>query len=158
VGGAARDHDVVALAERHAPEDGPEHASSAVHVEHLVALAVPVEAIERLGGLADRHLDVAVPHQEAATGDRIAAALDAVRVGQPVDVGVRDPLLALDRAELSYPVEAAGRLEVQQDRLVAREALVAHDLLHQERRAVTVCTYLYVPLRGDAAQAGVAHG
>jgi hypothetical protein len=64
VGRAARDDDVVALAERDAPEHGAEHAAAAVDVEHLVALAVAVEAIERLERLADRDLDVAVPHQE----------------------------------------------------------------------------------------------
>ena len=158
VRGAARDHDVVALAERHAAEHRAQHAAAAVDVEHLVALAVPVEAVERLDRLADRHLDVVVEHQEPAAGDRVAARLDGVRVRQPVHVGVRHPLLALDRPELAHLVEAAGRLEVQQDRLVAREALVAHHLLDEQRRAVAVRAHLDVTLGGDASEGGVTHG
>src|SRR5215208_181855 len=67
---AARDHHVVALAERDAPEHGAEHAAPAVDIEDLVALAVPVEAVERLERLADRHLDAVVPHEEPAARDR----------------------------------------------------------------------------------------
>ena len=158
VRGPARDHDVVALAERHAAEDRPQDAAAAVDVEDLVALSVPVEAVQGLERLADRDLDVVVPHQEAAAGDGIAVRVDAVRVGEPVDVCVRDPLLPLDRAEVADAVEPAGRLEVEQDRLVAREALVAHDLLDEQRRAVAVRAHLHVSLGGDAAEAGVAHG
>ena len=67
-------------------------------------------------------------HMASAARDRIAARLDAVHVGEPMDMGVRHPLLALDRPEVADGVEPAGRLEVQEDRLVAREALVAHHL------------------------------
>src|ERR671922_2639250 len=124
VGGATRDHHVVALAEGHPPEHRAEHAAPAMYVQHLVALAVAVEAIERLGRLADRDLDVVVEHEQPSPGDRVAARLHRVRVRQPVHVGVRHPLVALYRPELADLIEAAGRVEVEQDRLVAGEALV----------------------------------
>jgi hypothetical protein len=67
------------------------------------------------------------------------------------------PLLALDWAELTDVVEPARGLEVQEDRLVAREPLVAHHLLHQQRRAVAVAPHLHVALAGDLAERRVAH-
>jgi hypothetical protein len=73
-------------------------------------------------------------------------------------VGVRHPLLTLDRAELPHLVEAARGLEVEQDRLVAGEALVAHHLLHEQRRAVAVRAHLDVTLGRDPAEGGVTHG
>ena len=56
-------------------------------------------------------------------------------------------------------LDAAGREQVVEDRLVAAEALEAHDLLDQERRgAVGVrVAVLDVALGRDAAQAVVAH-
>ena len=154
---AARDDDVVALAERHAADDGAQHAAAAVHVEHLVALSVAVEAVELLGRLADRHLDVVVEHQEAAAGDGIAARLHAVRVGEAVHMRIGNPLVTLNGAEVANGVEPARRLEVEQDRLVTREALVAHHLLDEQRRAAAVRADLDVPLRGDVAEPGVTH-
>ena len=114
----ARDHDVVALAERHPAEHRAQHAAPAVDVDDLVALAVPVVAVERLYRLADRHLDVAVPHQEAAGGDGVAAGVDAVHVGQPVTSTSGTHYLPMDGPEAADGVEPAGRLEVEQDRLV----------------------------------------
>ena len=46
------------------------------------------------------------------------------------------PLLALDRLEAGLLHDAAGRLEVVEDRLVAGEALEAHHLLGEERPVV----------------------
>src|SRR5205807_2585518 len=54
VGGAPRDHQVVALAERDTAEDAAQHSTAAVHVDHLVALAVAIEAVERGHWLAHR--------------------------------------------------------------------------------------------------------
>src|SRR5829696_5809000 len=158
VGRAPRDDDVVALAKRHASENGAHHAAPAVDVDDLVALAVAVEAIQLRRRLGDRHLDVAVPHQQPAAGDRVPAGLHRVRVAQPVDVGVRHPLVALDPPKAADPLETAGRLKVQQDRLVPREALVAHDLLHEERRGGAVAVHLNVPLGRNPPESRVAHG
>ena len=157
VGRAARDDDVVLLAERHAAEHRAQHAAAAVHVDHLVALAVAIEAVELLHGLADRHLEVAVEHQEAPAAQRVAARLHRIGVGQPVHVRVGHPFVALDRAELADRVEPAGRVQVVEDRLVAGEALVAHDLLGEERRAGAVPAHLHVALAGDLAEALVPH-
>ncbi len=153
----ARDHDVVLLAERHAAEHRSQHAAAAVDVDDLVALAVAVEAVELRRRLADRHLDVAVEHQQPAAGDRVAARLDRVRVGQPVHVRVGHPLLAHDRREIADRVEPARRVQVVEDRLVAREALVAEDLLGQERRIRSVAPDLDVPLARDLTKALVPH-
>ena len=165
---AARDDDVVALAERHAPEDRAQNAGAAVHVDDLVALAVSVEALERLGRLRDRDLDVAVPHQQAPARERVTARLDRLGVREPVDVRLRHPLLALDRAERADLVEPAGRLQVEQDRLVAREALVAHHLLDEQRRRgadlaslaappLAVLAHLDVTLGWDLSETRVTH-
>ncbi len=157
VRGATGNHDVVALAEGNAPEHRAQDAAAAVDVDHLVALAVSVEALERLGGLGDRDLDIPVPHEQPPAADRIAPGLDRVGVGEAMDVGLRHPLLALDGREGADGVEAAGRLEVQEDRLVAREALVAHDLLDQQRRAAAIAAHLYVALARYVTQRRVAH-
>ena len=127
-------------------------------VEDLVALAVAVEALELLVGLADGDLEIAVEHQEAAAAHRIAAGHDRLRVGQPVHVR-RYPLVAHDGAEFADRVEPAGRVEVVEDRLVAREALVAHDLLDQQPPASVAggLADRYVPLGGDLAPAFVPH-
>ena len=158
---AARDDEVVALAERHAPEDRAQHALAAVHVQDLVALAVAIEAVELLRRLRHRHLDVPVPHEQAPARERVTARLDGIRVSEPVHVGLGHPLLALDRAERSDLVEPAGRLQVEQDRLVAREALVAHHLLDEQGRGAAVgrgvAADLDVPLWGDLAEACVTH-
>ena len=50
--------------------------------------------------------------------------------------------------------EPAGRVQVVEDRLVAREALVAEDLLGQQR---AVAPRLGMTLRGHVAEADVAH-
>ena len=68
----------------------------------------------------------------------------------PVRVRVGHPLLALDRLERAELLHAARRLEVVQDRLVAGEALEAHDLLGQQRAVVAE---LDVPLARDVAEA-----
>ena len=71
-------------------------------------------------------------------------------------VRVRHPLLALDRLEVADLLDAAGRLEVVQDRLVPGEALEAHHLLGEER---PVLAELDVPLARDVAEALVErHG
>ena len=56
----------------------------------------------------------------------------AAHVGQPVHVRVGHPLLARERREAPDLAHVAGRLQVVEDRLVAREALVAHDLLDEQ--------------------------
>ena len=151
---AARDDDVVLLAEGHRAEHRVQHAAAAVDVDDLVALAVAVEALVGLGRLADRGLDVVVEHQQAPAADRVAAGVDRVGVGQPVHVGVGHPLLAHDRGELADLRQPARRVQVVEDRLVAGEALVAEDLLGQQR---AVAPRLGVALGGDVAEADVAH-
>jgi hypothetical protein len=71
-----------------------------------------------------------------------------------VDVGVRHPLLALDRLELADLLDPARAPQVVEDRLVAREALEAQHLLDEQG---AVLAELDVPLGRDVAQAGVAH-
>jgi hypothetical protein len=153
----ARDDEVVALPKRDAPEHGPQHAAAAVHVDDLVALAVTVEAVELLGRLADGDLDVVVEHQEAAAGHRVTARLHRGNVGEAVNVRLRHPLVSDDRAELADLVEPAGRVEVQEDGLVAREALVAEHLLDEQRRARSVAADLDVSLGRDVSERVVTH-
>ena len=117
-----------------------------MHVDHLVALAVAVEAVERVGWLADRYLEIAVEHQEAAAVDRIAAGFDWAQIGQPVHVRLGRPLLALERSQGADLGDAAGRMDVVEDRLVAREPLVAHHLFDEQ---TTVVAHLRVPLARD---------
>ena len=57
--------------------------------------------------------------QQPPAAERVAAGLDGARVGQPVDVRVGDPLLAHDRRELADLGDAARRVAVVEDRLVA---------------------------------------
>ena len=139
VRGPARDHDVVALTERHAPEHGPQHAAAAVDIDDLVALTVSVEAVERLGRLADRDLDVAVPHQQPAAGRGSPPG----SIGACPPAGGRGPRVPTPRARSGGTrptcVEPAGGVEVKEDGLVAREALVAHHLLDEQRRARRRC-------------------
>ncbi len=159
VGRPARDHDVVLLAVGDGAEHRPHDARAAVDVDDLVALAVAVEAVHRLRRLADRGLDVAVPHQQAPPGDRVAPRRDRAGVGQPVHVGVGHPLLALDRPERPDPVEPAGGVQVVEDRLVAAEALVAEDLLDEQAPiAVAPAPHLGVTLGRDLSEAHVPHG
>ena len=71
-------------------------------------------------------------------------------------VGVRDPLVALDRLEVAELADPNRGLEVVEDRLVPREPLEPHDLLVQERPVVAE---LDVPLARDVAEALVhRHG
>jgi hypothetical protein len=125
-----------------------------VDEEHLVPLTVAVEALELLDRLADRELDVGVPHEEAPAAQRVALGRERRGVGQPVDVGVGDPLLATVRREPPDLHHPARRVQVIQDRLVAAEALVAHDLLGEEG---SVLAELHVPLRRQPPESVVAH-
>src|SRR6185503_10858630 len=102
--------------EGHSPEHRLELARALVYEEHLVGLAVTVEALGLLDGLADPHLDVAVEHQHPAAEDRVAAGLERSRVRQPVDMRIRNPLLELDRLEAAHFRDAARRMEVVEDR------------------------------------------
>ena len=134
VGRPARDHDVVVLAVGQRAEDRLHDALALVDEDDLVALAVAVEVV-RLGLRdADPDLDVGVVLQHAAAEHAVAHRLEAHRVGEPVHVGVGHPLLDLDRLEVADLLDAAGRPQVVEDRLVAGEALEAEDLLDQQRR------------------------
>jgi hypothetical protein len=121
-----------------------------VDEDDLVALAVAEEVVHRAGRAAERDLDVVVPHQQAAAGDLVAGRLGLEGLEVPVRVLVGHPLLALDRLEAPELHDAAGRLEVVQDRLVAGEALEAHHLLGEER---SVLTELDMALAGNVAEA-----
>jgi len=73
-----------------------------------------------------------------------------------VRVLVGDPLVALDRLEVTEFVHAARRGQVVEDRLVPGEALEAHDLLGEQRAVVAE---LHVPLARDVTEALVErHG
>ena len=116
--------------------------------DHLVALAVPEEVLHPLGGAAERDLDVAVPHQQPAAGDLVALGLDALGVHDPVLMGVRHPLLALDRLEVA-DLLARGRATGggRGSTPFPGEALQAHHLLGQEGAVVAE---LDVRLRGTS--------
>jgi hypothetical protein len=153
---AARDDEIVAVLVREVAEDRLERAGAFVDEDALVALAVPEEGLHPLGRAAERDLDVVVPHQEPSAADRVAAGRDVGGLEVPVRVRVGHPLVALDRLERAELLDAAGRLEVVQDRLHPGEALHAHDLLGQERAVVPE---LDVALARDVAEALVErHG
>ena len=154
VDGAARDHYVVVLAVAQRAERRLELARSLVHEDHLVALAVLVERLLLRGGTADRDLHVVVPHQQPPPADRVPLRGDGARIDQAPGVGVGDPFLPLDRRELAHLLDSARALEVIEDRLVAREALVAHDLLGQQR---AVLAQRRVALPRDLTPALVPH-
>ena len=67
---------------------------------------------------------------------------------QAVRVGLRNPLLALDRREVAELLHAAGRLQVVEDRLVAGEALEAHHLFGEQGPVLPEDD---VPLAGNVA-------
>ena len=75
-------------------------------------------------------------------------------------MGLGHPLLEHDLLEVADLLHAAGREQVVEDRLVAGEALEAHDLLDEQRRVAVRgvrVAVLDVALGRDAAQAVVAH-
>src|SRR5918994_623450 len=154
VGRAPRHVDVVVLGERNGAEDRLELPAALVDEEQLVAIAV---AVERLGlglGLADRRLEVGVPHQRAPPRDRIARRLQLTGLQMPVDVRVRDPFLVLEWLELAGLGDPARRLEVVKDRLVAAEALEPEHLLDQQP---SVVAELHVALPWNVSEAVVSH-
>ena len=83
-------------------------------------------------------LDVAVVLQHAPARARCRPRLQLHRVREPVHVRVGHPLLELDRLELADLLDPAGREQVVEDRLVAGEALEAHDLLDEQRRVAVL--------------------
>src|SRR5581483_709678 len=76
--------------------------------------------------------------------------LDLQRLEVAVRMRVRHPFGALERLELAELRDAAGRVDVVEDRLHPREALEPDDLLRQQG---AVRAELGVPLRGDLAAA-----
>src|SRR5215216_5033611 len=80
--------------------------------------------------------------------DLVAPGLDPDRLEVPVCVGIRDPLVALDRLEVTELLDPAGGGEVVEDRLVPGEPLEAHDLFGQE---AAVVAELDVALARDVA-------
>ena len=152
VGGPARDHDVVVLAVRHVAEDRLERPRALADEDQLVALAVAVEAFGLLDRAAERDLDVVVPHQAAPAADRVAARLGLGGLQVAVDVRVGDPLAVLDRLEGARLGDPARRLAVVEDRLVAREALVAHHLLDEQPARAVVAAELRVALRRELSE------
>ena len=127
--------------------------------DDLVALAVAVEVVRLALRDAEPDLDVAVVLEHAPAEHGVAHRLELHRVREPVHVRLRHPLLELDPLEVADLLHPAGREQVVEDRLVAGEALEAHDLLDEQRRvAVRVgIAVLDVALGRDPAQAGVAH-
>src|SRR5581483_6445825 len=94
------------------------------------------EVVHRVGGAANRDLDVVVPHQELTAADGVACRRHVPGAEVSMRMGVRHPLVADDRLELAALDHSARRLEVVEDRLEAGEALEAHHLLRQERPVV----------------------
>jgi hypothetical protein len=128
--------------------------------EELVALPVAVKARALLRGPAERNLEVAVPHEAATTVDWVAAGLERPGHQMAVDVGIGHPLAVLDRRELTRVGDPAGGGVVVKDRLVAREPLVAHHLLDQQRTAsvgAIAGPKLRVALGGDLSEGVVSH-
>ena len=124
--------------------------------DDLVALAVAVEVVGLALGHAHADLDVGVVLQHPSAQHAVAHRLQLHRVREPVHVRVGHPLLELDLRELADVLDAAGREQVVEDRLVAGEALEAHDLLDEQGAfpfSVLLIAELHVPLGGDAAQA-----
>src|SRR6059058_786976 len=146
----ARNDDVVALLVRDVAEDGLQRPRSLVHEDDLVALAVAEEVVHALRRPAERDLDVVVPHQEPAPRDLVALGLGVEGLEVPMRVLLRHPLLALDRLEAAELHDAARRLQVVQDRLVAGEALEAHHLFGEKR---SVVPELHVALARNVAEA-----
>ena len=101
--------------------------------------------------------------EHAPPEDGITGGLEVHRVREPVHVRVRHPLLEHDLLEGPDLLHAAGRKQVVEDRLVAGEALEAHDLLDQQRRGAVArgggrgVAELDVALLRDLAQAVVTH-
>ena len=127
-----------------------QRAAALVDEVHLVALAVPEEVVHRLARPDEGDLDVVLPHQQLPPRDLVALGLGAEGLEMAMRVRVRDPLLALDRLELAELLHAAGRDQVVEDRLVAREAFEAHHLLGEEG---SVVPELDVALPRDLASA-----
>src|SRR5262249_6528396 len=113
-------------------EDRLEGPVPLVDEDDLVALAIAEEVVHRPIRPAEGDLDIGVPHEGSPARDLVALRADVVRVLEPVRVRLGDPLLAFNRRERPELLHAARRLEVVEDRFVAREALEAHDLLGQE--------------------------
>ena len=128
----AWDDDVVAVLVGDVAEGGLERPGALVDEDDLVALAVPEEVVHRGVRPAERDLDVRVPHQGPPAADLVAAGLDVPGVHAAMRVRLGDPFLALDRRELAELLHAAGRFQVVQDRLVAREPLEPHHLFGEE--------------------------
>jgi hypothetical protein len=116
--------------------------------DHLVPLAVSVEAVHRLARPAERDLDVVVPHQEPAAADRVSRLGDVPGREVAVCVRGRRPFVAHDRLERAELLDTARRGDVVEDRFVPGEPLEPHHLLRQQRPVLAV---LDVPLARDVA-------
>jgi hypothetical protein len=154
VGRPPRNHDVVVLPVGDLPEHRLERARALADEDHLVPLAVAVEGLGLRVRPADRELQVRVPHQAAPARNRIAFGRHPAGHQVPVDVGFGDPLAVLDGRVLVRLRDPARRLEVIEDRLVARESLEAHHLLDQQPPVVAE---LDVALARDVSKLLVAH-
>ncbi len=129
VDGPFGDDDVVLLPELQGSEHRVHGARSVVHEDALVALAVLVVVVHRLGGHADGHLAVGVAEEHHATGDGITLGLCRHRLEVPHPHRVRLDVLRLRRVE-RLPSRDLGRgVDVIQRRRGAHEPLGAEDLL-----------------------------
>src|SRR5262245_58029272 len=108
VGRPAGDHHVVVAAEGQRPEDRLEDAGALLDEQDLVALAVAVEDVRALRRLADRDLDVAVPHQQPPAVHRVALRAERAGLREAADVGVGHPLRPLDRTAVEDVRNPAG--------------------------------------------------
>ena len=121
--------------------------------DDLVALAVAVEVVGLALGDAHADLDVGVvlQHPPAEHACPRTAPGPCVCVSRCTWVsGTHSSSSIL--LELADVLHAAGREQVVEDRLVAGEALEAHDLLDEQVLGLLIAE-LHVPLGRDAAQA-----
>ena len=134
VGGADGDDQVVAGAVVDRSEDRLQRAAPLVDEEHLVRLAVAVEAVHGLRRADDAEGDVLVEEQRDPALDCIAGWRNVFRVHQVMAMGRRiGPGLQRDLADLLDPVGAGGRGVVVQEGRPAAEALHPEQLLGVER-------------------------
>ena len=148
---AAGDHHVVAVAVGQVAERRLQRSRALVHEDALVVLAVAEEVVHRRAG---RQSEISTSSFHISTRRPVISSPDAARCRRevPVRVRFRHPLLVLDRLELPELLDAARRLEVVEDRLVAGEALEAHDLLGQQAAVVAEDD---VALAGDIPETDV---
>ena len=127
------DHQVIARPVMQRAELGLQRARALVDKEHVVACAVFVPVIHRLVGAGDGQHDLAVAHHRQARFDSIAARRRGD--GPKMAVPQRPLLLVCNLRALHrlHPLDLCRRPQVINQRLRARKAVDAHQLLVIQR-------------------------